>query len=87
MPASLAGGRQVAHHQGKANGPGGDVGALDDALQGGPLRPQHHVLATLRIDEDVLKTGQRRNENARPSRRARDGRPGRSGKRRCADLR
>jgi hypothetical protein len=38
------------------------------------------------IDEDVLKTGKRRDENARPSRHARDGRQGRGGKRRSADL-
>jgi len=87
MPASLVAGRQAAHHQGKANGPGSDVGALDEELQGRPLGPQHHVLAAARIDEDVLKTGQRRDEHARLSRFARDGRQGRGDKRRCADLR
>jgi hypothetical protein len=87
MPASLVGGRQVTHHQGKTNGPGSDVGALDDELQGRPSGPQHHVLAAACIDEDVLKTRQRRDEYARLSRYARDGRQGRGDKRRCADLR
>jgi hypothetical protein len=86
MPASLAGGLQAAHHQGKTNGAGGDVGAIDDELQGGPLGPQHHVLATARIDEDVLKTGQRRDENAHLSCHAGGGRQGRGGKRRCTDF-
>ena len=59
---------KTAYQEGERNGRGNDIGAFDHQLQGCAIGAQHHVLATPGIDQDVLKTGQRRNENARLTR-------------------
>ena len=64
MIATGGNGCEPRHLEGEGYRLGRDIGAVDGQLDGGAVRPQDHVLATIPLDKNVLGAGQGGNEHA-----------------------